>query len=224
MFSGSLSAAGLADAQAAVNRGDFVGAVPIYETLVNAGNSVAMVDLARLIHNGRGTQRDLPRVIALYHQAAALGNADAQFSLGNMYLLGEGVPQDDDWAFTYYRQAALQGHVLAAKNVNEFYRAAGVTAPATPVVANVATTPAAGTAERGPMQDDEYQRIIPLEYSLDERNAIDLARNNGLMVEDQESPAISRGMSAKPDVRESSATPTLASTRQNLAIGAMDQA
>ncbi|MGH8598843.1 MAG: tetratricopeptide repeat protein, partial [Gammaproteobacteria bacterium] len=56
------------------------------------------------------------------------------------------------------------------------------------------------------------------------RNAIDLARNNGLMVEDQESPAIPRGMSAKPDVRESSATPTLASTRQNLAIGAMDQA
>ncbi|MBI2801637.1 MAG: SEL1-like repeat protein [Gammaproteobacteria bacterium] len=170
-------AAGLADADAAVARADYASAIPLYESLTQAGDTVAMVKLANLLQKGQGIQRDLGRALALYKTAAASGNADAEYSLGNLYLLGEGVPQDDDWAFTYYRQAAQQGHPLALKNVNEFYRAAGVTPPGSGNPAPEATPAAAA-----PPATESVVATTPVELTTDELNAIDRARAAGIQV------------------------------------------
>lgn len=170
-------AVGLADADAAVARADYASAIPLYESLTQAGDTAAMVKLANLLQKGQGIQRDLARALALYQTAAASGNADAEYSLGNLYLLGEGVPQNDDWAFTYYRQAAQQGHPLALKNVNEFYRAAGVTPP---TLSNPApkTAPAAAAAPA----TESVTQTTPVELTTDELNAIDRARSAGIQV------------------------------------------
>lgn len=224
-FSSICAAVGFADAEAALRRGDYPSAIPIYQSLSDAGDSHAMVRLGALFQKGEGVPRDLSRAVALYTQAAFLGNADAQYSLGNLYLIGEGVPQDDDWAFTYYRQAADQGHVLARKNVDEFYRAAGVAPPAPnvpPDVANVPSTKpsAEGTGTAG---DAEYNRIVPAEFSADELKAIDLARARGIAVDVQASGGTLSVQTSSTAVISASG-PTLESVQQNIADGATAQA
>lgn len=157
----------------------------------------ALLDLARRYHQGQGVPRDLARAAGLYERAAQLGNPDAQFALGNLYLLGEGVPQDDDWAFTWYRAAAKQGHALAQKNVSEFYRAAGISPPADEQGAAPAALPppappgAAPTAPATAAADDDVVPStlpnapvpVPDEVSLDEMNALELARSRGINVD-----------------------------------------
>lgn len=197
-------AAELADALAALERGDYAVAVPQLDELAGQGDALAITRLATLYQEGRGVPRDAARAAMLYEQAAARGNADAQYNLGNMYLLGEGVPQDDDWAFTYYREAAKQGHAMAQKNVAEFYRAAGLPPPpeevsvrprveasAPPVAAAQDEAPASSAAASVPASpsasptgtDPAYAvGSTPAEYSQDELNAIDVARRHGIRI------------------------------------------
>lgn len=196
---GPLYAADLAGALAALERGDYAGAVPQLDELSGRGDAEAITKLAALYQEGRGVPRDAARAAMLYEQAAALGNADAQYNLGNMYLLGEGVPQDDDWAFTYYREAAKQGHAMAQRNVAEFYRAAGLVPPpeevqAKPKVASPtalpgvsARTPPAPPAvsPRTPSRDADpgyAVGAVPPEYSPDELDAMQLARKHGIRI------------------------------------------
>lgn len=127
-----LSAADIADADAALLRGDYGTAVQTYTALSNADNATAMTRLAGLYQRGEGVDRDSQKAAALYTSAAKLGNAEAQFHLGNMYLLGEGLPQDDAWALTYFRLAAKQGHAPAAQNMRQLYLASGMTPPTAP--------------------------------------------------------------------------------------------
>ncbi len=218
LFNGACLAVGIGDAEAALRRGDYVSAVPIYQTLAEAGDSNAMVRLAGLLQKGEGVPKNLARAIALYTQAAAQNNPGAQYSLGNLYLMGEGVPQDDDWAFTYYRQAAAQGHPLAKKNVDEFYRAAGVTPPTSVSAAPVSGPPPAATSNTS-----EYERMVPDDYSTDELNAIEAARAQGIQVDLaglDDAPS-----TAAPLVPELSSTRlTLESVRNSLANGDTDLA
>ncbi len=216
------------DAESALRRGDYASAIPIYTTLADGGDLRAMVRLAKLLQKGEGTPRDLPRAVAYFSQAAKTGDAEAQYSLGNLYLLGEGVPQDDDWAFTYYRQAAAQGHPLAHKNVNEFYRAAGVNPPsdeATPtppaeVTPNTSLSPPTGTP------DPEYVRSVPAALSEDEYRAIEFARAHGIQVnnvpgQDAKGPTTpsTSGAFHVPDATPAPNTPALADAQALLAAG-----
>lgn len=173
-----------ADAEAALARGDYASAVPIYESLVTAGETDAMVALARLYQTGTGVEKNLPRAVELFTTAAKRDNSEAEFSLGNLYLMGEGVPQDDDWAFTYYRKAAEHGHPLAQKNVTEFYRAAGIAAP---VAVNPAPAPPSDDSNSSPSavppQPEASAPAVPTALSVDEEQAIEAARARGFVVD-----------------------------------------
>ena len=215
-------AANFDDAEAALRRGDYASALPIYSTLAETGDTQAMVRLGGLYQKGEGVTRDLRRAVGYFTQAAADGNADAQFNLGNLYLLGEGVSQDDDWAFTYYRLAADQGHVLARKNVNEFYRAAGLPPPAaipvTPATVAATATPAAN-ADVAPSVDAP-SGIIPATVSDDELRAIQLARAHGIVIDRVPGAPDSLpapATASAPATRR--ATPPLAEIRKRLAAG-----
>lgn len=206
------------DAEAALRRGDYASALPLYTTLAEAGDAQAMVRLGALYQKGEGVARDLPRAITYFTEAAARGNADAQFNLGNLYLLGEGVPQDDDWAFTYYRQAAQQGHALALKNVNEFYRAAGVEPPPPATAAPAApTAPAAPVAADAGPAADPVVGAVPATYSDDELRAIDLVRHAGIQVELEGGVAYAPPPALTP--AEAPLAPNLTALKQRLAAG-----
>ena len=115
----------------AVARGDYSAAVPALQAAAEHDDPRAIGLLASLYQQGRGFPHDVAKAHSLYIRAAELGDADAQFSLGNIYLLGDGVSVDEAWALTYFRQAAAQGHVGAARNLDELYRASGLSpAPA----------------------------------------------------------------------------------------------
>ncbi len=212
-------AATLEDGAAAVQRGDYTSAIPIYSTLANAGDTRAMVRLGNLYQKGEGVTRDLERAVSYYTKAAAGGNADAQFSLGNLYLLGEGVPQDDDWAFTYYRQAAAQGHVLASKNVNEFYRAAGITPPPPAPTAAPPTT-GSNVNEQRAISTDSPIGTIPATMSEDELRAIEFAEAHGIIVETV--PGVANRVQSAPleaALMPPPVTPALEAIKQRLAAG-----
>ena len=224
-----------ADAEAALARGDYASAVPIYESLVTAGETDAMVALARLYQTGTGVQKNLPRAVELFTTAAKRDNSEAEFSLGNLYLMGEGVPQDDDWAFTYYRKAAEHGHPLAQKNVTEFYRAAGI-APA-PVAVNPPRDDSNSSSPPAvPPPTDASAPAVPTALSVDEEQAIEAARARGFVVDLD--PNIAPANSASepspvtdPALETSAAAPaiepaaaSLAEIRELLAVGKTAQA
>ena len=219
------------------------GAATLAQTADGAGqlpaavqdDPAALLDLALRYHQGQGVPRDLARAAGLYERAAQLGNPDAQFALGNLYLLGEGVPQDDDWAFTWYRAAAKQGHALAQKNVSEFYRAAGISPPAdeqgaVPGALPPPVPPGAAPASAAAADDDVVPSTLPNapvpvpdEVSLDEMNALELARSRGINVDGELPPP---RPSAPPDAAPPSvdspavpADPNLQDARAQLQSG-----
>ena len=232
-------AATIADAEAALARGDYASAVPIYESLATAGETDAMVTLARLYQTGTGVQKNLPRAVELFTTAAKRDNSEAEFSLGNLYLMGEGVPQDDDWAFTYYRKAAEHGHPLAQKNVTEFYRAAGI-APV-PVAVNPASAPPRDDSNSSspwavPPPTDAGAPAVPTTLSVDEEHAIEAARARGFVVEldpniAPANPASEPSLFSDPALETSAVAPAveptadpLAEIRELLAVGKTAQA
>jgi TPR repeat protein len=161
-----------------------------------AEDPAALVVLATRYQRGQGVPRDLAQAAALYERAAKLGNAEAQFNLGNMYLLGEGVPRDDDWAFTWFREAAQQGHPLAKKNVDQFYKAAGMRPPAEGAAPmepeGAGELPGAPTAAAAMNNNDDDVMPsklpnapvpVPDEVSVDEMNALELARSRGIRLD-----------------------------------------
>ncbi|MGD9600257.1 MAG: tetratricopeptide repeat protein [Gammaproteobacteria bacterium] len=178
-------AATFEDGEAALRRGDSATAIPIFTALAAQGDAAAMARLGALYQKGEGVPRDLARAVAYYTDGATRGNPDALFNLGNLYLLGEGVPQDDDWAFTYYRQAAQQGHTLAQKNVNEFYRAAGLTPPPAESAAPAApeSLPAVPEAETIAPAAETTIGQVPADYSADELRAMEHLRARGIQVD-----------------------------------------
>lgn len=224
-------AATIEDAEAAVRRGDYASAIPLYTSLAQAGNAQAMLNLGRLYQKGEGVARDLSRAVAYYTDAAARGNADAQFNLGNLYLLGEGVQQDDDWAFTYYRLAAQQGHALAQKNVNEFYRAAGLEPP--PLTLATPQSPAITAPPAPPMTTDTSAPTtsantivgeVPAQYSEDELRAMEMARAVGIRIEME--PGAAFILPPPTPAMESAAPPpppALAEIKRRLAAGETTQ-
>lgn len=216
------------DAESALRRGDYTSAIPIYSSLADAGDARAMVRLGKLLQRGEGTPRDLARAVHYFSQAAKAGDAEGQYSLGNLYLLGEGVPQDDDWAFTYYRLAADQGHQLAQKNVNEFYRAAGLTPPPAPSIPVPVAAPASPSpptpptlAAPGVVSDPEFSRVVPSQLSEDEYRAIEFARARGIQVINVPGQTVSLAapVSTEPAPVASSAEVSLKEARALIAGG-----
>jgi TPR repeat protein len=77
------------------------------------GLEVAMMNIAVLASNGRGTPVDYPTAAEFLQKAADIGNADAAYQLAQFYLHGWGVPQNKSRAFQLFQQASSAGYAPA---------------------------------------------------------------------------------------------------------------
>lgn len=82
------------------------------------GNISAQNDLAYLLFNGLGGERDLKKALELYEKAALQGDLLAQANTGLMYATGQGTDRDKARGYAWYSLAASRGSAFATVNRN----------------------------------------------------------------------------------------------------------
>jgi hypothetical protein len=113
--------AGLDEAKAAYEKGDYVDAFGEFKKLAEQGNAEAQWNLGVMYHEGQGMAPDYAEAAKWTRKAAEQGIADAQYNLGVMYYNGTGVPQDYGEAGQWFYKAAEQGIAAAQYNVGYMY-------------------------------------------------------------------------------------------------------
>lgn len=108
-------AAGLADAFAADERGDYATELRLLKPLAAKDDADAQYGLGVMYVSGHGVPQDYATAASWFRKAADQGNAFGQNSLGAMYRDGRGVPKDDVEAYKWYNLAAAQGDKNAAE-------------------------------------------------------------------------------------------------------------
>lgn len=116
-------AADFSDAMKAYDNREFEKAAEIMQTLADAGNVMAKLNLGRLYQMGRGVPKDAVKAVGLYEAAAKDGDLEALVALGGVYQYGEpDVPEDADKALQYYLKAAGQGFAEAQIAIGRMYQ------------------------------------------------------------------------------------------------------
>ena len=111
----------LADASAALQRGDFETAHALVRPLADRGLAVAQFVLGVMHGRGHGVPQDDGEAANWLQRAADQGCAEAQTILGVMYAKGRGVSQNDAKAARWFRRAADQHHAAAQSNLGLLY-------------------------------------------------------------------------------------------------------
>lgn len=122
----------MAEARAALQRGDAASAVRLWRPLAEAGDAGAQAALGNAYFSGQGLEQDDEQAAAWYLKAATQGDPDAQTMLGGMYTNGRGVPHSYPEALRWYRAAAAAGHAEAQASLAHMY-AHGYGVPQDPV-------------------------------------------------------------------------------------------
>ena len=99
----------MAQAQKAIERGQYAAAVSRLEPLVARGDARAEEALGALYDAGRGVAPDPARAAKLFREAALQGSGAAQLNLANLYLDGRGVQADPVLAYAWADAAAASG-------------------------------------------------------------------------------------------------------------------
>jgi TPR repeat protein len=89
-----------------------------YEKAVQKGESVAMHDIGRLYHDGKGVPQDLGISRSWYEKASEKGDIMAPFDLAAMLARGEGGPRDPRAAARYLLAAARAGNTTARQDLD----------------------------------------------------------------------------------------------------------
>ena len=111
------SAEDLATANDAFERGEYVTALELYETLAGQGNAEAQFQLGLIYEQGLGIDADRQTAQRYYQQAAEQQSPQALDALGTLYLKGEGVIQNFKESLRLFQQAAAQGYPQAQHNL-----------------------------------------------------------------------------------------------------------
>ncbi len=98
--------AGLDEATAAYDRGDYVTALRELRPLAEQGNADAQFSVGLSYDKGQGVPQDYAEAVKWVRKAAEQGNAGAQNDLGVMYSNGQGVSQDYVQAHIWFNLAA----------------------------------------------------------------------------------------------------------------------
>ena len=115
------SAEDLPTAIDAFERGEYVTALELYETLAGQGNAEAQFQLGLMYEQGLGTDVDRQTAQRYYQQAAEQQSPQALDALGTLYLKGEGVIQNFKESLRLFQQAAAQGYPQAQHNLGVAY-------------------------------------------------------------------------------------------------------
>lgn len=106
---------------AAYDAGDFASAYRIWDELARQDDLAAMRNVAQLLRQGRGVEKDSARAFKLYTEAAEKGLVTAMANLGDMYLAGEGTERNPQAAAAWYARAASAGLSLAQWKLADMY-------------------------------------------------------------------------------------------------------
>lgn len=107
--------AGLAEAQAAYNTGDFDTAFKELTPVAEAGDAEAQALIAGMYARGLGTKADIKAAAAWYDKAAQQGHLHATTMLGWFYMRGMGVEQDAVKGYRLLSRAAARGQPRAVE-------------------------------------------------------------------------------------------------------------
>ena len=105
----------------AYDAGDFSKAYEIWLPLAQRDDLAAMRNVALLLREGRGVERDPARALYFYERAARGGLVAAQLNTAFMYLEGDGIEQDYKTASFWFHAAAIAGVPAARYNLGVMY-------------------------------------------------------------------------------------------------------
>jgi TPR repeat protein len=111
----------LPTANDAFERGEYVTALELYETLAAQGEAEAQFQLGLMYEQGLGTDVDGQMAQRYYEQAAEQQSPQALDALGTLHLKGEGVIQNFKESLRLFQQAAEQGYPRAQHNLGIAY-------------------------------------------------------------------------------------------------------
>ena len=107
---------------AAYNRGDLVGALPLFREAAEGGSADAQAWLGYLLDFAE----DNAEAVRWYRASAEQGHAEGLAGLADMYAKGEGVEKDLAEARSLYEKAADAGHDRAARVLSAAYEDGGL--------------------------------------------------------------------------------------------------
>tara|TARA_E500000178_G_scaffold262672_1_gene259709 strand:- start:113 stop:814 length:702 start_codon:yes stop_codon:yes gene_type:complete len=116
-----VSAEDLPTANDAFERGEYVTALELYETLAAQGEAEAQFQLGLMYEQGLGTDVDGQMAQRYYEQAAEQQSPQALDALGTLHLKGEGVIQNFKESLRLFQRAAEQGYPRAQHNLGIAY-------------------------------------------------------------------------------------------------------
>lgn len=96
-------------------------AVKLFTEAANGGITVAKYKLGKMLLNGDGVEKDIPKAIEWLKQAAVEENEFAEYALGRLYLKGEEVEKDVFAAEEYLLKSASRGNKYAAYLLGKEY-------------------------------------------------------------------------------------------------------
>ncbi len=117
----ALSVSALADFAAgmkAQQAGDHVTAFKEWLEDAEKGNKYAQFNIAEMLRQGEGTERDMKAAFAWYLRAADQGLIESQRNVGIMYGRAIGVDRDDIESYKWLSIAAAQGDRTSAKSID----------------------------------------------------------------------------------------------------------
>lgn len=125
-FSAQLSCAGetnhgLAAAQSAYDRRDYVTAFAKWQELAKEGNVQAQYHVGHMILHAEGTNYDTREASQWLERAAKGGVELAQLELAELLASGQGVQKDEKAAAVWYEAAAKQGNPTAMLKLSRLY-------------------------------------------------------------------------------------------------------
>ena len=96
-------------------------AVKLFTEAAKGGIAVAKYKLGKMLLNGDGVEKDIPKAIEWLKQAAVEENEFAEYALGRLYLKGEEMEKDTIAAEEYLLKAANRGNKYAAYLLGKEY-------------------------------------------------------------------------------------------------------
>jgi uncharacterized protein len=121
VFVASNAYGGIADAQRALQRGDYEAAARLVPPLAEQGNREAQFLLGQMHRAGHGVPLSYPDALVWLRRAASQGEPRAQHELGMMYGNGQGVAKDEVEAMRWFRLAADQRNASAMATLGRSY-------------------------------------------------------------------------------------------------------
>jgi len=106
----NLFASDIEKAQETYNKGDYVTAFHIVNSLASNGDAKAQYELGRMYYKGEGTSKNEEKAVYWWEKSGQQGHIEAQINLVHMYLSSKEMSNDNERSMYWLKKAAQQGN------------------------------------------------------------------------------------------------------------------